>query len=156
MTLLSPQLRAWLKPGLAGTVAASDELGQPEIVRVWASRCDPMLDVIELYVQQSCAQRFVACLTPESRAALNLVEVATYRSRTFKGVCALSAVAIDEPWLTECLAAQGRSFAGVGMPEGAVDQMLSYSKTPRAMLAFRLAVDSVYDQSPKPGAGGRL
>lgn len=156
MAVLSPELRAWLQPGLAGTVATSDPLGQPEIVRVWAARCDPSRDRIEIYVQRSCAQRFLEYVTPGSRAALNLIGVSTYRSRSFKGLCTPHDVPIDPQWLETCLAAQGRSFVGVGLPEDAVERMLSYSATPRAMLAFQIDVDSVYDQSPKKGAGEKL
>jgi hypothetical protein len=156
MSALSLELRAWLVPGLAGVVASADARGQPAISRVWAARALPGRDVLELYVQRSSAERFLANLAHSGRAAANLIEVTSYRSRAFKGACAVSEAPLDQELLDACLVAMNAAFVSVGMPGDAVQRMLSRGDAPRAWVALELVVEAVFDQSPKKGAGARL
>jgi len=156
MSVLSPELCAWLAPGLAGMIAAVDRSGQPQMARVWAVRGPKAGDVIEVYVQRAASRALVESLTNGGRAALNLIEVTTYRSRMFKGACEVSKRETDSAFLDENLAALNRVFHSVGMPVDAAQRMLSHSAEPLAMVELRLSVDSVFDQSPKPGAGARI
>jgi hypothetical protein len=156
MAVISSELRAWLRPGLAGMVAAADASGRPELSRIWALWVDPDRDRIEVYVQRSVASRLLENLEGGSRAALNTVEVDTYRSRLFKGHCSVSAAPIDEALLDRCLVAMNAAFVSVGMPENAVPAILDHADAPRDMVRLVMDVDCVFDQSPKPGAGARL
>jgi hypothetical protein len=156
MSVLSLELRAWLLPGLAGCVANADARGQPAISRVWAARALPGHDALELYVRRPSAERFLANLAHNGRAAANLIEVTSYRSRAFKGACALSEAPLDETFLDTCLIAMNDAFVRVGMPANAVQQMLAWSNAQRPWVALSLSVDAVFDQSPKKGAGARL
>jgi hypothetical protein len=156
MVALSPELRAWLVPGLAGMVSSVDGAGQPQLARIWAARPHAEPDVIEIYVQRSASPRLLGAISSSGRAALNLIEVFTYRSRLFKGRCAVAEAAVDVASLDENLAALSRVFHGVGMPLDAAERMLAHSAVPRDMVVLALTVDSVFDQSPKPGAGARL
>lgn len=156
MPVISPELRAWLRPGLAGMVAAADASGRPELSRIWALWVTPDRDRIEVYVQRSVAGRLLENLGHGGRAALNMVEVDTYRSRLFKGHCSVSPEPIDEALLEECLTAMNTAFLSVGMPEDAVRTILSHADAPTEMVRLVLDVDCVFDQSPKPGAGARL
>ena len=156
MPLLSPELRAWLKPGLAGMVASTDALRRPQSVRLWALRARAESDVLEFCVQRSGSPKFFANLSNGGRVALNAIEVDSYRSRTFKGFCRISESAPDPAFVEESLGAMARAFTGVGMSEDSVQRMLSHSDPPGAMVALWLEVDSVFDQSPKQGAGARL
>jgi hypothetical protein len=156
MAVIAPELRAWLRPGLAGMIATADATGRPELSRIWALRVDPDRDRIEVYVQRTVAVRLLQNLAHSERAALNAVEVDTYRSRLFKGRCAVSAAPIDGALLEACLSAMGEAFSSVGMPPDAVSTILSHAEAPRDMVGLVLEVDCVFDQSPKPGAGARL
>jgi hypothetical protein len=156
VAVISSDLRAWLSPGLAGTVATVDASGQPQLARVWAVRVDDRHDVIEVYVQRSSSLAFIAGIASGGRAALNLIEVCSYRSRMFKGACEVSPAEPDAVFLEENLTALNRAFGGVGMAAGSAQSMLSHSDAPRSMVALRLTVECVFDQSPKSGAGGRL
>lgn len=156
MAVISSELREWLRPGLAGMVAAADRTGRPELSRIWAMRVDAERDRIEIYVQRSVSARLVQNLEQTGRAALNAVEVHTYRSRLFKGSCRISTAPIDEALLEASLSAMNEAFFSVGMPEDAVATILSHADEPRDMLALVLDVECVFDQSPKPGAGGPL
>ncbi len=156
MSVLSPDLCAWLAPGLAGMIAAVDRSGRPQLARVWALRAANERDVIEVYVQRAASQALVESLSNGGRAALNLIEVTTYRSRMFKGACEVSTHEPDSAFLDENLAALNRAFHSVGMPSDAAHRMLWHSEEPTRMVELRLSVDSVFDQSPKPGAGARL
>lgn len=156
MSALSLELCDWLVPGLAGVVANADARGQPAISRVWAARALPGSAVLELYLQRSSAQRFLANLAHHRRAAANLIEVISYRSRAFKGACAVSQAPLDQDFLDACLVAMNAAFASVGMPGDAVQRMLSFGDAPRTWVALELTVEAVYDQSPKKGAGAKL
>jgi hypothetical protein len=156
MTLLSAELRAWFKPGLVGVMATVDAQGQPQIVRHWAVRLLTAPDEIEIYVQRASAERCLQNLAKPGRAALNLIELPSYRSRAFKGLCRVSESPVEQAFLEESVAALDRAFGSVGMPACAAQQMLAQADSPLAMVVLRLSVDRVFDQSPKPGAGAPL
>jgi hypothetical protein len=154
---LSSDLRGWIVPGRAGVLAVVDGQGLPRIARVWAARVLHDSDVIEIHVQRASALPVLQALEEAPRrGALNLIDVPTYRSRAFKGACVISTGALDPAFSEASLAAQGRAFHSVGLPADGVDRMLAHADKPRAMAAVRLTVESVFDQSPKPGAGARL
>ncbi len=155
MGALSPSLRAWIVPGLAGSIAVVDADGMPQLARVWAARAPDDGDLLEVYVQASSARGLLDALDRPRRAALNLIEVTTYRSRAFKGACELSLRDPDPAVIEEWIAAVARAFESVGLPPDATQRMLAHGGDPE-MVALRLAVESVFDQSPKPGAGARL
>jgi hypothetical protein len=158
MTALTRELRAWIKPGLAGVIAVADDAQKPEIVRLWAVRapdpCDA-LDILEAYVLRAAAARLLEILGDGRRAALNVVEVSSYRSRLFKGFCTPLRGAVDQALIDASVAAQGRAFTSVGLGPNAAERLLAHSPD-REMIGFRLQVDGVFDQSPKPGAGAPL
>jgi hypothetical protein len=153
---LSAELRAWIVPGLAGTIASIDARGYPQIVRVWAARPSVEADSIDLCVSADAASSFLEGLTGRARAALNLVEVLSYRSRQFKGSCQLLNEPIDFEWLRASRAAANTVFEAVGMGPDGFGHLLSHAADPANMLLLRLSVESVFDQSPRPGAGARL
>jgi hypothetical protein len=155
MVMLPSELRDWLVPGLAGTLASVDAEQQPQIARVWMARATEG-DVIEVYVLRLASLALVEAVVSSGRAALNLVQVATYRSRMFKGRCEVSAVGVDDAVLEQSLAALNQAFHGVGMPPDTAQRMLGHCAAPRDMVALSLSVQSVFDQSPKCGAGARL
>ena len=153
--MLSSELRDWLVPGLAGTLASVDAEQQPQIARVWMARATEG-DVIEVYVLRSASLALVEAVVQRGRAALNLIHVATYRSRLFKGRCEVSPAEVDDAVLDRSLNALNRAFHEVGMPADAALRLLGHCSSPRDMVALSLSVESVFDQSPKPGAGAQL
>ena len=157
MGTLSPELRAFLVSGLAGTIAVARADGGLAMARIWAARAGEG-DVLEVFVQRSSGHEVIEALASPGRAAANLIDVPTYRSRSFKGVCALAPTddQVDASFLEESLAAVEHAFQAVGMPGGSVERMLSHGSDPHAMAALRITVESVFDQSPKPGAGARI
>jgi len=155
MVMLSYELRDWLVPGLAGTIASVDVARQPQIARVWMARATEG-DVLEVYVLRLASLALVEAVVSGGRAALNLIHVATYRSRLFKGRCEVSAAGVDDAVLEQSLNALNRAFHDVGMPPDAALRLLGHSTAPRDMVALSLSVESVFDQSPKRGAGARL
>ena len=156
MGALSPSLRDWIVPGLAGTLAIVDANGAPQIARTWGARVLDESDVIEVLVQRGSAAGVLGALDRPRRAALTLIEVASYRSRSFKGACERSPRGFDADALETSVAALGRAFHAVGLAADGAERMLGHAREPREMVALRLSVESVFDQSPKPGAGARL
>lgn len=156
MTFAVPsELRAWVRPGLAGAIAVAEGPSAVEIVRFWALRFREGSNILDIYVQRSAAERALAMLAGGARAALNAIEVETYRSRQFKGDCIVSQDHVDGTFLAACIAAQQRAFGRVGLPENAAERMLAQAGSP-AMVGLSLAVDAIFDQSPKRGAGAPL
>ena len=156
MGSLTPELRAWIVVGLAGVVTVVDGEGSPRLARIWGARVLEGTDVIEARVQRACAGPLIEALSEPRRGALNLIEVRTYRSRTFKGRCTLLPDGIDVPFVDPAIAEVGRAFHSVGLPADVAQRMLMHATEPHAMIVLHLAVESVFDQSPKPGAGARL
>jgi len=130
--------------------------GRPEGTRIWAARLREGSNTLELCVHRSGSQRLLDILSGGGRVAANLIEVRSYRSRMFAGPCTISQSAVEPDYLDQSLEAMQSEFAAVGMPDGAVDQMLSHYDEPRAMAVLLLEVEAVFDQSPKRGAGARL
>jgi hypothetical protein len=159
MPVLTPELRSWLQPGLAGMLATVDPSGQPETARIFGLRAWDDRDVLEVYLLRSCSEKVMQHLASGTRAAVNAIDVPTYRSRTFKGWCTLSRVEVrpDDARLQEGLRAMGHAFTLVGMPEDALARILAHAgPAEQTWVSALLEVDSVFDQSPKPGAGARL
>jgi len=156
MSALSAELRAWLVPGLAGTIAAVDRKHRPQLARVWSVRALDDADQLLVYVLRAASSGLLEGVESRGRAALNLIEVESYRSRLFKGPCRVSTAPIDAAFLDLSLTALNQAFQGVGMAPDTVERILGHSDSPRDMIALCLSVESVFDQSPKPGAGGRL
>lgn len=154
MVALSAELRAWLQPGLAGVIAVADDGGRPHTVRLWAVRALDD-DRVEVYLQRAVAAPLLAIVGEGRRAAINLVEVASYRSRTIKGHLTPRHGPLDQALVDASIAAQDRAFASVGLPVGGAERMLSYAGS-REMVALVMHADSVFDQSPRPGAGAPL
>jgi hypothetical protein len=155
MSVLSVELRQWLRPGLLGVVAAVDADARPQLARHWGVRLLPENDVLEFYLTKVAGERCLRVFATGARAALNLIEVPSYRSRMFKGRCTVSHAAIDTAFFAESMAATNRAVHGVGMPLDTCERIMG-NVGPEHLVALRLVVDSVFDQTPKPGAGAPL
>ena len=154
MAVLSPELRAWILPGLAGTIATVTSSLQPQMARVWAARAHPALDIIEVYALRSQVSTLLE--GTNRRIALSLIDVPTYRSRMFKGSYDVSPDQPDAALLQESLAEFNRAVASVGMAPDTAERILSHDDAPRLLVALRITAEIVFDQSPKPGAGAPL
>jgi hypothetical protein len=155
MAVLTPEVVAWFTPGLAGTIAAVDPSGQPQVARLWGARVVGA-DELELCVQRGAAGALLDALVSGGRAAANLIEVRTYRSRLLKGWCSAPSPDVNLSFLEQHFVAVGAAFAAVGLPPNSVERLLGHAAEPRQMAVLRLVVESVFDQSPKPGAGAPL
>lgn len=153
--MLSADLRAFLQPCLAGTLAVADSACTTHSARIWAARALEGEDIVEIYVLREVASPVVDAVAKGGRAAANLIEIPSYRSRSFKGRCA-PYPEIDDSFLEQCLRAVNARFQQVGMGADAVAKMLGHYTPPHEMMSLRIEVDSVFDQSPRPGAGARL
>jgi hypothetical protein len=153
--LLSEEMRAWLRPGLAGFIGTVADNGRSELTRLWAVRAREGRDELEAYVLRCASSDLLANLVNGGRAALNLIHVPTYSSRMFKGDCSISTLEMDQRFVDTCISEAGAAFESIGMPPGTLATMLSHYDS-HEMVGLLLEVDSVFDQSPKPGAGARL
>src|SRR3954454_9250992 len=102
MALLTEELRAWLRPGLAGFIATVAPNGRLEMSRLWAVRAREGRDELEAYVLRCGSLDLLSNLASGGRAALNLIHVSTYSSRMFKGACTISALERDQSFVDSC------------------------------------------------------
>jgi len=156
MSAISEELRAWLGGAMPGMIASADASARPVSLRVWGAHPVPHTDVVEVFVLRSASAALVEALAVSRRAAMNLIELPSYRSRLFKGTCVATDLPADEGVVEAGLHALSVTLGRVGMPPDAVARMLAHYDEPRSMRVLRLEVESVFDQTPKRGAGERI
>lgn len=153
---LSAELQDWLCTGNAGAVATVDELGHPEICRVWGARAVAGQNAVDFFVLRPNAEKTLANLKRSSRASLNMVSPPTYRAIQFKGHTVVNAAGLDAEFCASQLELIDNSFVRVGLPPGSAKRMLRLAGDAPEYVCLRLAVEAIYDQSPKLGAGARI
>lgn len=156
MPVLTPEIRTFARPGLVGAIAVTDATRRVHTARIWAFRSLPGVDVVEVYVSRTSSQPLLTTLGTHNRAAINIIEIATYLSRAFKGSCEIHPGEIDQAFLAEYEAAMNVMVSAVGLGPSPVGRIQSFLGGGREMVSLRMQVESVFDQSPKPGAGARL
>ena len=140
---------------MPGMVAATDASGRPQLARVWAQTVDAD-GALVVFVARSAPGAFFEAIAARGRVAVNLIELPSYRARTFKGACRVVDSVRDDPEVVASLDALGRVLESVGMHPGAPAAMLAYFEDPTSMAVLRIDDDAIFDQTPGPRAGERL
>jgi hypothetical protein len=87
---------------------------------------------------------------------LNLAAPITYRSLQFKGRCVACASppgsGVTRPWID---GADGQ-MQEIGLPPGTAWNMFKKYGESMQLVWLTLTISSIFDQSPKPGAGAAL
>lgn len=146
MAVIDAALATFLEGPCAQNVATADDEGDPTIGRAWGLRVDRG-QVVRAVVGADAAT--ASNLQAGGRIAVLIVDLPTYRSVQIKG----TVVAIDPPTADD----QGvykvylKEFAAALVAENRttpLDEAL-----PGSIVVVTIDVDSVFDQTPGPGAG---
>jgi hypothetical protein len=148
-------VQALLGGALSITVGTRNSQLRPHFARALAIRLGPKDGEATVFVSTTLADELVSDLRNNGQIAVTLTDMNTIVSRQLKGTfvdMADSGVA-KEPFIAEMRERSLKVFGdyfGAGVAEG-----LGRIPT-RRMLALTFRVDSVFDQTPRAGAGQRL
>jgi hypothetical protein len=155
-SVLTRSVRDWIALGHPGALASVGEDRRPEAARVWVVRTHAGADVLDIAIARSASRVMLRNLEQNPQAALNLAAPITYRSAQFKGPCAECFNPPDADYIEAWMASVDEQMQAVGLPPGSPARMLGNYGPGFDMAWLSMRVVSVYDQSPKPGAGSRL
>ena len=154
--MLDEALKEWLARGQTGTLASLGADLEPHLTRIWAARPAARDDEIELFVLSSDAGQLLEDLDARPFVAANIIEPPTYRSLLFKGPASVLGDQIKPEGIDSMLTAVDQGFERVGLAAGAGALMRARYASLDSYTHLLMRVVEIYDQSPRPGAGGRL
>lgn len=150
---LSASLAAFLESGISVQVGTADAAGQPEGMRALGARAEPCCTEVTVFVPDATSARTLANLRENPRIAVCFSRPRDHRSVQIKGrVTAVApAAAVDRQRIERYRHGLAEELAWLGLPE-----RLTLRVTWWPCHAIRLEVESIYDQTPGPGAGAKL
>lgn len=150
-TVVTPAFAAHLDrtPGMYAAVA--DESRHPETTRVLFALAEPGTEIVRFLVSAASAERFLAKATVGRRACLVACALATYETLQYKGdVVEVRPSGEDE---LEGLRRSIDAFCGLVARVGIDSARYRAHLEVAPFVTIRLKVDSVFDQTPRVGAG---
>ena len=131
--------------------ACVDAARRPQTTRVLFAVAEPETDVMRVVVDTDLSLPFLAGLAAGTRVAVVAVVLSSYSTYQFKGTVTevLPAASDDAAGVATYLEAFGALAARVGIDP------VRYAQTLRSggLTTVRVAVDAVFDQTPRMGAG---
>lgn len=151
--MLDKQLADFIEQGLALHIATRDQHLRPNGARASAIKVDEGGAVLVAYVPAVSAPRLLEDLRTNGQVALVCVWPPDDRGYQFKGtfVDAHDADADEEQFVRQQWERFRTMLETVGLPRVASDGWVT---TPS--VAIRIRVQTVFDQTPGPGAGARV
>lgn len=150
-TVLTPAFAAHLDrtPGMYAALAGPDL--RPETARVLYAAAEPGSDVVRFLISAAGSDRFLADAKPAGRACLVAAALADYETLQFKGSLleVRDADADELAGLKRYLDAFCGLVAHVGIDPDRYRAHLDVGP----YKTLRIAVDAVFDQTPREGAG---
>lgn len=143
--------------GLAVIVGTRDGANRPELSRAWGLRVAADRTAIEVCVPLGSGARVLKNIAETRDVAVTLVQPTTYRSFQVKGngVVVGDACAEDLERVDRHQRAFLDEVAAVGMAGPEAAHLYDRESVP-GMATIRVTVESLFDQTPGPGAGARL
>jgi len=149
---ISPDLAGFLESGISVLVGTRDARLLPEVVRAFGARVESGGSELTVFVPVATAERTLANARENGRMAVCFSAI-DHRSYQVKG--RMKAVADadedDRRSIERYRAALAQVYGSVGMPP-----RLTYRIRHWPAHAVRLSVESLFLQTPGPGAGGAL
>jgi hypothetical protein len=152
MTFMEEELKTFVESEVTCYIATRNHELQPECGFVWAPRLVSEREV-EFFLDREASVRMVANLRENRQVAITLSSPLTYRAVQLKGWCSdIRETALeDASWLdrhhelvTEVLRARG------------LPAQISRTFWSRDTVKVRCVIESKFNQTPGPGAGGKL
>jgi hypothetical protein len=150
--ILSDALRAQFEGAPSVYASAVSPNAVPLTTRVLAAWPSPSTDHITIAVSAPSSGAFLEALRPGARVAAVVVQVATYLTYQFKG----SVHAVRTPDAAECAAVDAfiARFAALVAHVGIDPVRYPQTYTAPPVVCVDIAVEAVFDQTPRVGAGG--
>jgi len=154
--VISKQEMDWMMGSRPGGLASVGAARKPEIQRIWCMKelvpgCRLLLGLLK-----ETGSKTLKNLQENSRCAVSMADPQSYASLQLKGRAKVVQTSMSSAEVERWLDAVELRFQGIGLPKGSAEQMLSASQHPREWMWIDMTVDTVFDQSPKPGAGARI
>jgi len=149
---IAPELAEFLQSGIGVLVGSRDARMLPEVARAFGVRVEPGGRELTVFLPAATAERTLANGRENGRLALCFAAV-DHRSYQIKGrMKAVRAADEDERRAIERYrAGLAQHYGSVGMPP-----RLTYRISHWPAHAVRMEVESIFVQTPGPGAGGAL
>jgi hypothetical protein len=160
MTMLLPaDLVRMADTGVVVIVGTRDKDRVPEVSRAWGVRVLPECDALEVCVSSHVCGRTLDNLADNQQIAVTITSPLNYRSFQVKGR-AIETGSIAPSDLERIMRHQ-RAFTdevvSVGLPEPAAVRLFSIEMEDAPEITkIRVLVETVFNQTPGPGAGSRL
>jgi hypothetical protein len=153
MPVLTADLRQFLEGPNSIIVATQDGGLMPEAARALVLRCGEDGDSVTMWLPVSEAPRTVANLKADPRIAVAVELPSMHITRQLKGVATKvgNAPAKRRALLDEAFEAFTLQCLAIGLPRRLLDRVVRWPAT-----EITMRVESVFEQTPGPGAGELL
>lgn len=150
---LSRELATFVESGVSVQVGTRDASLVPEAVRGVGVRVDPDRAGLVLFVPRATGTRTVANVADNGRIAICFARIADHRTIQVKGSAGPVAAASpeDRPFVDRYRGELARNLAEFGLPTRLGFRIASWP-----CHSIRVAVESIWIQTPGPGAGDAL
>lgn len=151
--MISPELQSFLESGVSLLIGTRDARMLPACMRAFGTRVEPGGTELTVFLPEATSATALANLRDNGRIAVAFSRIQDHYSLQLKG----RAVELRPAALTERAVVQrycsafAESLAFVGMPPAMTLRMAHWPSH-----AVRVAVESVFVQTPGPGAGDPL
>ena len=152
MASISPELAEFLQSGIGVLVGSRDARMLPEVARAFGARVETGGRELTLFLPVATAERTLANARENGRLAVcfSAIDHRSYQVKgRMKGV--READENDRRSIERYRAALAQMYGTVGMPP-----RLTYRISHWPAHAVRMEVESIFIQTPGPGAGGAL
>jgi hypothetical protein len=151
--LITEELAEFIQSGVSIQLGTRDARLVPDCVRLVGARVEPGRKEVTLFLPRATGAKSLANLRDNGRIAVCFSRPADHRSIQLKGrILALDdATPSDRPVVDRYRAALSDVLSVLGVPPRTLSRISHWPCT-----AARFQVDSVFVQTPGPGAGDRL
>jgi hypothetical protein len=152
MTFMDEDLKTYVESEVTVYVATRDADLQPEAGFGWGPRLITQ-DEIEVFLDREASIKMVANLRQNRQVAITVSSPITFRSLQMKGFCVdiSEPLSEDAPWIERHRTMITEAMRARGLPAH-----VSRTYYSRDVVKLRCIIEARYDQTPGPGAGGRL
>lgn len=151
--MISKELEDFLQAGRSCVLGTRDAEKRPECVRVVGVRVERGRKEVSLFLPVATGAHTVANLRDNGRVAVGFSRVEDHRSIQLKGalVSLRDATERDRPAVEHWREAIEREFGWIGLPPSIIRRIAHWP-----CHAIRFRVESIFLQTPGPGAGDPL
>lgn len=151
--MISPELQSFLESGVSLLIGTRDARMLPACMRAFGARVEPGGRELTVFLPDATSGTTLANLRDNARIAVAFSRVQDHYSLQLKGRAAelRPAAAAESVLVQRYCAAFAESLAFVGMPPATTLRMAHWPSH-----AVRVAVESLFAQTPGPGAGDPL